>query len=419
MENLKTPKKKMKIGVVGAGQFSRFFLPLFQAHPDVAEVYVTDLVRERALNAQEKFGVGVMDSFEDMLKSDIDCIALFVQRHLHGPLSVKALEAGKNVYSAVPMGTSVEECGEIIRLVKKTHLIYMMGETCYYFPCACFCREKFQTGEFGKFVYGESQYYHDIAGFDFKYTAGENWKKEAGIPPMYYPTHSFSMILSSCNSYVKRLSALGYRDSEGDGIYGEGCNYWNNPFSDTASLCELANGGIARVSEFRRTGTFKPSSYLSAFYGTRGAYEYSNAQHFFEKKLYEDKEDVDFADVSDLVNPAEMTQHKNDPDFKARVANNAWNWNSCAPVQPVQRLPQSFLPLENGHYGTHKFLVDDFVRACAAGKLPPCNAWFAARCNIPGLIAQESALRGGAQMEVPDFGDAPADWPLLSAEDYK
>lgn len=407
---------KIRVGVVGAGQFSRHFLPLFKAHPLVEQVYITDLRKERAEEAKRKFGVETMESFEAMLESDLDCVAIFVQRHLHGPMAVRALKAGKNVYSAVPMGTTAEECAEIVRLAEETRLIYMMGETCYYFPCACFCRQKYREGEFGKFVYAESQYYHDIAGFDFKFTAGENWKKEAGIPPMYYPTHSFSMVLSSCGSHVRRLSAFGYRDTEPDGIYGEGNNYWDNPFSNTAALCELANGGIARVSEFRRIGTHKPSSYLSAFYGTRGAYEYSNAQHFFEKKLYEDKEDVSFTDVSDLVNTEAMTAHKADPDFKERVANDAWNWSFHAPIQPSHRLPGEYAALSDGHVGTHKFLVDDFVKSAASGKLPPCNAWFSARCNIPGLIAHESALKGGVMLEVPDFGDPPADWPMLYEE---
>ena len=170
---------------------------------------------------------------------------------------------------------------------------------------------------------------------------------------------------------------------------------------------------MARVSEFRRIGLYKPSSYISAFYGTKGGYEYSNAQHIWERKLYSDKEDVEFLDVSDLVNPAEMTRNRHLPDFKAKVANNNWTGSGAAPVQPTQRLPEEFKKLKNGHMGTHQFLVDDFVQSVHQGKLPPCNAWFAARSNIPGLIAHESALKGGVQLEVPDFGPPPADWPVL------
>ncbi len=413
-------QRHIGVGVVGAGQFAKEFIGLFKMHPYTRQVYITDLIPERSRALAREYGVEVMDSFEDMLASDqVDSIAIFVQRHLHGSLALKALEAGKNVYSAVPMGTSIEECEKIIRMVEKTRKIYMMGETCYYFPCACFCREKHRAGEFGRFVYLASQYYHDIAGFDFQYTAGEHWRKEAGIPPMYYPTHSFGMAVSASGSYVTSLSAYGYRDQEEDGIFGEGNNYWDNPFSNVASLCRLANGGMARVSEFRRIGLYKPSSYISAFYGTKGGYEYSNAQHLMEKKLYPDKEDVALLDVSDLVNPSEMTKNKHLPNYMELVANNNWTSASTAPIQPVHRLPEEYRALKNGHMGTHQFLTDDFLRAVHTGKLPPCNAWYAARGNIPGLVAHESAMKGGAQLEVPDFGPPPADWPMLYEEEQE
>lgn len=413
-----TPQKHIRIGMVGIGQFAKSFIPLFKMHPYTDRVYVTDLIRERSEAAAREFGVEVKASFEDMLADPaIDSVAIFVQRHLHGELVLKALQAGKNVYSAVPMGISVEECKNIIDAVTNSRKIYMMGETCYYYPCACFCRQKHKAGEFGRFVYLESQYYHDIAGFDYQYTAGDNWRKEAGIPPMFYPTHSFGMAISSSLSHVTKLSAYGYRDRENDDIFGEGKNYWDNPFSNVASLCMLDNGGMARVSEFRRIGLFKPSSYINAFYGTRGGYEYSNAQHYLEKKLYPDKEDVAFFDVSDLVNPQEMTLNKHLPNFKELVANCHWTDKSSAPIQPTHRLPEEYKALHNGHMGTHQLLIHDFLSAVHTDKLPPCNAWFAARANIPGLIAHESAMQGGVQMDVPDFGPPPADWPVLWADE--
>ena len=64
--------------------------------------------------------------------------------------------------------------------------------------------------------------------------------------------------------------------------------------------------------------------------------------------------------------------------------------------------------LTNGHNGSHQFLVHEFVRACVTGETPPNNVRQAARYLVPGLIAHESALKGGELMPVPDFGDAPA-----------
>ena len=70
-------------------------------------------------------------------------------------------------------------------------------------------------------------------------------------------------------------------------------------------------------------------------------------------------------------------------------------------------------------------MVDDFCQAYASGWLSPTNAWQAARYNLPGLIAHESALQGGKVMGIPDPGDPPSHLKVLSLDrtenmvDYK
>ena len=75
-----------------------------------------------------------------------------------------------------------------------------------------------------------------------------------------------------------------------------------------------------------------------------------------------------------------------------------------APLHAVERLPKVYETLPNGHLGSHQFLVDDFVTACVTGRTPPNNVWQAARYVVPGLIAHDSAVNGGALLDVPDFG---------------
>jgi predicted dehydrogenase len=392
---------KLRIGVLGCGGFAKKFVPLFKHHPFVEKVVVCDTEPERMNEYSKNFGIETMNSYEDMLKSDLNTIAIFTERHSHGPYVVKALKAGKHVYSAVPMASTVEECQEIVELVKKTGLTYMIGETCYYWPCAMYCREMYRKGEFGKFVYGESQYYHDIAHFNYKI------KSHEGVPPFFYPTHSIAMLTSSIDSYVTRVTAFGYEDTEYDGKFEVGKNLWDNTMSNGYSLMKLANGGTARINECRRIGVRAPSSYISTVYGTEGAYEYSNAQHIFVKAT-PDKHIL--TDASDIVNTVAMTEHKNDPDFKEQVANGSWKWEDYAPIQleEVKRLPEEFKGLPNGHNGSHHLLIDDFCRAAYHGITPPVNnAWDAARYTIPGLLAHESALLDGMPLDVPDCGAAP------------
>ena len=108
----------------------------------------------------------------------------------------------------------------------------------------------------------------------------------------------------------------------------------------------------------------------------------------------------------------EMTENKNLPNFKDEVANHSYQWNSYSPMQAERyaSLPEEFknMPKVNGHMASHQLLIDDFCTAVAQKKLPYVNAWRAARFTIPGLIAHESALRGGVPLDIPDFGEAPA-----------
>ena len=106
-------RKRIRIGVVGAGAFSGDFIRLFKLHPDVEEVALADLDAEKLQQKAEFYGITrAYHSLEDMLKEkDIDCIGVFTQRHLHGPMVLQALEAGKHVYSAVPIACTIEEIG--------------------------------------------------------------------------------------------------------------------------------------------------------------------------------------------------------------------------------------------------------------------------------------------------------------------
>ena len=102
----------IKIGVVGLGFFSDDFIRLFKLHPDVDEVAVADIVPERVKEKMAKYNLkrGFLGLDEMLTKApDIDCVAIFTQRHLHGPMVEQALLAEKNVYAAVPIACVSDE----------------------------------------------------------------------------------------------------------------------------------------------------------------------------------------------------------------------------------------------------------------------------------------------------------------------
>jgi len=139
----------------------------------------------------------VVPSFEDLLASDVDAVAIFTQQWTHGPLVVQALRAGKHVYSAVPMAITREEIAAIIDEVQRTGLTYMMGETSHFNPAVVLARKKHAEGAFGRLFYAEGDYGHDMdLGFysAYQYSGGEDWKKAASYPPMMYPTHALGRV---------------------------------------------------------------------------------------------------------------------------------------------------------------------------------------------------------------------------------
>lgn len=400
----------LTIAVCGAGSFGSAFIPLFKAHPGVDQVYVAEQLPERRERLAANPAVDrVYTTLEELCASDADAIALFTQRWLHGPQAVQALRAGKHVYSAVPAAVTLEELAALIQAVTETGRMYMLGETSYYYPSNVFCREKFRRGEFGRFVYGEGEYYHDMShGFYEPYQGsnGPEWKRFASFPPMLYPSHSVSMVLAVTGSRLVSVSCLGWVDDHEDGIFRRDVSHWQNEFSNESALFRSADGGMVRINEFRRVGHWGGASVRCSIYGTEASYEeQANAQVWVTRG----KEVVD---VSVLLQCAPIEKPQ-DWDAQRHMGAQEDFFGGLAPVHPRGRLPQSFNGLSNGHYGSHQFLVDDFVRACTTGHLPPNHVWQAARYCAPGIVAHESAKQGGALLDIPDFGDPPAGMAFL------
>ncbi|MEU6158098.1 Gfo/Idh/MocA family oxidoreductase [Streptomyces sp. NPDC047130] len=396
----------ISVGVVGAGQFARAFIPLFQAHPGVHDVRLTEAVPERLRRESARHAITTTyTSFEDMLSSDVDAVAIFTQRWTHGPLVVQALEAGKHVYSCVPMAVSEGEIEAILDAVRRSGLTYMMGETSYYNPAVVYCRGRHAEGAFGDIFYSEGDYVHDMdLGFydAYRYSGGERWKETASFPPMYYPTHALGGVLAVTGSHVTSVSCLGVSDTRGDGVFDREISRWDNDFSNATALFRTADGGVVRTNEMRRVGY--PSLLRESrfrFFGTQGSFE-----QLATVTLWQDREKAQ--DIEELMRTVPTTRLDDaalaeiDPSLRDDFV------SKFAPVHDTGRLPAEFAGRPNGHQGSRQFLADDFVTACLTGRTPPVNAWTAARYTLPGLVAHRSALAGGAQLEVRDFGDAPA-----------
>lgn len=388
--------KKLKVAVIGGGQFAASFIHLFQAHPMVSEVGLVELDPQRLQATAAKFSItSTFSSLEELWRSDFNAVAIFTPRWTHAEIALAALKNGRHVYTAVPMGITESEIFALKIAADQTRLTFFMAETSYYYPAVVYARKKFQSGELGAFVYGEGEYLHDMShGFvdAFAANGGDAWKASASFPPMLYSTHSVSTILSITGARATSVTALGMKDSAADGIFDSKVSMWGNDQSNQIALMRTSDGGVMRIAELRRVGTapLEPTVRMSIF-GTEGSFEQQVGYASWANKESFSIVTDEINTFSDVENP-----HSLEPGY---VSANLWD-GGFAKVHDRSQLPAAFKGLSNGHGGSHQFMVDDFVMDAVGERPAPMNIDDAIRFTLPGILAHQSATSGGVTLEI-------------------
>ena len=116
----------LRIGMVGVGSISGIYLEnLTNVFRDVRLLAVCDLIRERAENAQKKYNVPKLyDTMEELFADpEIDVVLNLTRPYQHFAVTKGALLAGKHVYSEKPLGASLGEGRELVRLAEEKGLM--------------------------------------------------------------------------------------------------------------------------------------------------------------------------------------------------------------------------------------------------------------------------------------------------------
>ncbi|NLF39176.1 Gfo/Idh/MocA family oxidoreductase [bacterium] len=400
----------ISIGLVGLGDFGSQFAELFTHHPLVDRVGLCDRepdrIRKFADRPDFKAKFSPKDAYaslDDICKSDLDALVIITQHWLHTPQAIQAMNAGKHVYSAVPLISIPDHheildwCNKLVETVKRTGALYMYGETTYYRPQAMFCRRKAAEGAFGDFVYAEGEYFHDVDSWcnlrnvskhRMASTAGAEWREKMKTytgsrgkgGPMLYPTHSTCGPVSVMKAHAKKVTAYGYRNRTGDPYFAD------SAFSNEIALYRMSNGAVVRICECREVAN-KLGNDEETFrvMGTRGTFSENTWSVNFREK--------DFSPAK----PPEVKRMKDEELRDPLPPDVLKAWTSTKKESDVY----------GGHGGSHAHLVHEFVDAIAHKRQPAITAWDAVRYTAMGAMAHESALRDGETLDVPDWGDPP------------
>ena len=170
------------IGIVGIGDISGIYLKnITETFKELNIVAVCDLIKERALKAQEKYNIPkVYDTMEELFADESITLVLNLTRpYEHYGVSKGALLAGKNVYSEKPLGASLEEGRELVKIAEEKGLLIGGAPDTFLGASIQTCRKFIDDGNIGDVIgasgamigHGPESWHHDPEFF-YKYGGG-------------------------------------------------------------------------------------------------------------------------------------------------------------------------------------------------------------------------------------------------------
>jgi len=364
---------RARVGIVGLG-FGAEFIPIYQAHPDAEIAAICQRTKAHLDEVGDRFGIGTRYTDYEQLLADpnIDFVHINSPIPDHAPMSIAALKAGKHVMCTVPMATTIDECREIVQLVRETGLKYMMAETVVYSREYLFIKELYDTGELGRIQYMQASHPQDMDGWP------DYWKD---MIPMHYATHVVSPVLAIVDGLADYVSCIGSGT-----VNDEVAERSGNRFAVESCHIKVKDSHVAAHIWRCLWDTARQYRESIDVYGTKQSFEW---------QLIEGEP------------PVLHTAKKPEPEIPSRVE--VPDFAHRLP-EPIRKFTQSIQDADHlsfiqggGHGGSHPHMVHEFVSALIGDRDPYPNAATAANWTSVGICAHQSALAGGKRVDVPDY----------------
>lgn len=369
--------KKINVAVIGLG-FGAEFIPIYQRHPDAYMYAICQRNKEKLNQVGDEFKIEVRyTDFDELLKDPgIDAVHINTPIPNHAEQSIKALKAGKHVACTVPMATTVDECQQIVELVKSTGLKYMMMETVVYAREFLFMKELYDKGELGKVQFLKASHQQDMDGWP------DYWP---GLPPMHYATHCVGPVLALTRAEAENVSCYG-----SGSIRPELHSKYNSTFAIESTHIKFRDSDLS--AHVYRSLFDTARQYRESFevYGSKKSVEWP---------LIEGRPLV----IHTAKRPEpEIPEEVHSPDYAHYLPEPIQRFTTRGVYDTDDHQHLSFTQ-GAGHGGSHPHLVHEFINSLVNEVDPFPNAKQSANITCVGILAHQSALQGGKQLNLPDF----------------
>ncbi len=191
---------KVRVGFIGAGRISTLHALAYDKNPTGELVAVAD--QDEALAYQQSRRWGVPTTYTDhreILRSpDIDAVEILLPHHLHLPVTLDALSAGKHVSLQKPMCLDMDEARQIIAAAGRSNVTFRMVENYRTYEPYIRAKAMLDAGEIGepigmrvKTVHGQGR-----GGWDIPDSAME-WRDDKARSGGFNSLHDYGAHITS------------------------------------------------------------------------------------------------------------------------------------------------------------------------------------------------------------------------------
>ena len=142
---------KTRIGIIGCGGMAKSHASRFSDVLDRIEITaVVDIEREKARTVSDLLGSNpIIETDYRRIYDKIDAALIVVPHHLHHPVSMDCLRAGKHVLVEKPMALNEAECVEMIEEAERQDRVLMVAYCMRFHPLVVKMKELLDTKAYG------------------------------------------------------------------------------------------------------------------------------------------------------------------------------------------------------------------------------------------------------------------------------
>ena len=119
-------KRKITVGVVGAGHLGNYHLQKYQKISDCEIVCAADIVREQSLKAAKEYQCEALSGHRELI-GKVDAASVATTTRSHYEVTKDLLSAGIDILLEKPICVTLQEADELISIAQSTGAIFQIG----------------------------------------------------------------------------------------------------------------------------------------------------------------------------------------------------------------------------------------------------------------------------------------------------